>query len=128
VGQNLTSPQRDALVATQEDLMRDLFYRYVSSRADTPLVDKHEIENALDFWSWFWVWVEAILYFAIAGIVAHLFHAHTLGVRFLIVDAIFVGLAVIQYPRLGRYAKIEISAIAADATAARDVRARLNAL
>lgn len=128
VGQSLTSPQRRALIAIQEDLMRDLFYRYASSRVDTPVVDKHEIENALDSWSWFWVWIEAVVYFAIAATVAHSFHAHTLGVRFLIVDVIFLSLAVIQYPRLTRYAKIEISAIAADATAARDIRARLNAL
>jgi hypothetical protein len=93
VGQNLTSPQRHALVTIQEDLMRDLFYRYASSRADTPLVDKHEIENALDSWSWFWVWVEAVVYCTMAGTVAHLFHAHTLGVRFLIFDVIFVTLA-----------------------------------
>jgi hypothetical protein len=128
VGQTLTPLQREAVIANQNDLMRDLFYRYASSRTETPLVDKHEIEHALDSWSWFWVWIEAAVFFAIAGIVAHLFHAHRLGARFLIVAAIFVGFAVIQFPRLGRYAKIEISAIAADSTAARDVRARFNAL
>jgi len=128
VGQDLTVLQRKAVIANQNHLMRDLFYRYASSRAETPLVDKHEIESALDSWSWFWVWIEAVMFFAIAGIIAHLFHAHTLGVRFLTVDAIFVSFAVMQYPRLRRYAEIEISAIAADSTAARDVRARFIAL
>jgi hypothetical protein len=128
VGQSLTVLQRKAVIANQNELMRDVFYLYASSRSDTPLIDKHEIEHALDSWSWLWVWTEAVVFFAIAGIVAHLFHAHTLGVRFLIADAIFISFAVMQYPRLGRYAKIEISAIAADSTAARDVRARFNAL
>jgi hypothetical protein len=128
VGQPLTAIQRETVIAKQHELMRDLFYRYASSRSDTPLVDKHEIENALDSWSWFWVCTEAVVFFAVAGVIAHLFHAHTLGVRLLIVGAIFISLAVMQYPRLARYANIEISAIATDSTAARDVRARLNAL
>jgi hypothetical protein len=128
VGQPLTAVKRKAVVAKQRDLMRDLFYRYASSRADTPLVDKHEIEHALDSWSWFWVCVEGIVLFAVAGVIAHLFYAHTLGVRLLIVGGIFISFAVMQYPRLARYAQIEISAIATDSTAARDIRAKLNAL
>jgi len=128
VGQDLTAFQRKAVIAKRHDLMRDVFYRYASSRADTPLVDKHEIEQALDLWSWFWVCIEAVVFFTMAGIIAHLFHAHTLGVRFLIVDAIFMSLAVMQYPRLGKYAKVEITAIAADSTAAKDVRDKFNAL
>jgi hypothetical protein len=128
VGQSLTGLQRKAVIAKQHALMRDVFYRYASSRADIPLVDKHEIEHALDSWSWFWVCIEAVVFFTMAGIIAHLFHAHPLGVRFLIVDAIFASLAVMQYPRLGRYAKVEIAAIAADPTAASDVRAKFNAL
>jgi hypothetical protein len=128
VGQPLTATQREAVIAKQHDLMRDLFYRYSSSRADNPLVDKHEIEHALDSWSWFWVCIEAVVLFAVAGVIALLFNAHQPGVWLFIVGMIFASFAVMQYPRLGRYAKIEISAIAADSTAARDVRARLNAL
>jgi hypothetical protein len=128
VGQNLTALQRKAVIAKRHDLMRDVFYRYASSRADTPLVDKHEIEHGLDSWSWLWVCIEAVILFTMAGIIAHLFHSHTLGVRFLVVDVVLISLAVMQYPRLGRYAKAEIAAIAADSTAARDVRAKFNAL
>lgn len=128
VGENFTKFQQQAVIAKQHNLMRDVFYRYTSSRADTPLVDKHEIEHALNSWSWFWVCVEGVFFFTIAAIIAYLFHAHTLGVGFLIVGALSVSLAVMQYPRLRRCAKTEISAIAADSTAARDVRDKFNAL
>jgi hypothetical protein len=71
VGHPLTDCQRKVVIAKRHDLMREVFYRYASSRADAPLVDKHEIEHALDAWSWFWVCIEAPVFLTIAGIIAH---------------------------------------------------------
>ena len=67
VGENLSSRQKEAATAARSNLMRQVFYRYASSRADSPLVDKHEIEYALDQWSWFWVCVEAIVLCVLAS-------------------------------------------------------------
>ena len=128
VGANLSAIQQRTVASKRDQLMRAVFYRYASSRDDDPLVDKHDIERALDAWSWFWVCVEGCVYFAVAGAVAHIFHAHTLGVRFLLFSGFLAFLAFAQYPRLGRRARVEIETIAADPTASTDVRAKFNAL
>src|SRR3984893_15573806 len=79
VGQNLTVLQRKAIIANQNHLMRDLFYRYASSRAETPLVDKHEIGKRIRLVVMVLGVDRSCGVFAVAGIIAHLFHAHTLG-------------------------------------------------
>jgi hypothetical protein len=43
----------------RDSLMRDVFYRFASSKSDNPVVDKHDIEHALNAWAWFWAFVEA---------------------------------------------------------------------
>lgn len=128
VGVNLAKRQLDEIIAKRETLMRDLFYRYASSRADNPVVDRHDIEHALAAWSWLWVFVEGIPLFTAAGIAAHLLHSHKLGVRFLIVACVLLLLAVIQQFRLAGYARAEIEAIASDPTAADRIRTAFNAL
>jgi hypothetical protein len=128
VGEDLTPRKKQSVIANRNELMRKVFYRYASSRADSPLVDKHDIEHALETWSWFWACVEAVTFFGFAGIVAHLFHDHTLGVRLLIITGVLFTFAVGQYFRLDKYTRAEIAAIASDATAANDVRATFNAL
>jgi hypothetical protein len=128
VGIKLTMKQKEAIMTRRDEIMRDVFYRYASSTIGQPLVDRHDIEQALGMWSWLWVCIEAVLVFSVAASLACLFRDHVLGIRFFAVAAILVGLAVAQYFRLGRYTKIEIATIANDPTAASEVRSKFNAL
>jgi hypothetical protein len=70
VGTPITKEIETKMAQRRDALMHAVFYKYASSRADKPLVDKHDIEHALNAWSWFWVFVEAIFYFGVGAIVA----------------------------------------------------------
>ena len=85
VGSNLKPSQKNAVRLTCNSLMREVFYRYASDSATNPLVDRHDIEHALGAWSWFWAFIEAATFVAIASFIAFGFGARTLGLRFLIV-------------------------------------------
>jgi hypothetical protein len=128
VGSTLTRDQLKTVRSKRDNLMRDVFYRYASSRAENPLVDKHDIEHALAAWSWFWVLIEAATFLAIAFIIAFSFGAKNLALWFLTVGVISAILAAAQHLRLGRYARPEIETIASDYTASHDVRAKFDAL
>lgn len=60
VGKRVTPKLTQAISDGRDPLMRSVFYRYASSRDDKPIVDKHDIERALDGWSWYWILVEAM--------------------------------------------------------------------
>jgi len=47
-------------------LMAKTFYKYASST--DPVIDKHLIYQALDWWSWYWVLVEAVAVFLPTGV------------------------------------------------------------
>ena len=70
VGLTITQDKASEIRKHRDELMRAVFYRYASSRAESPLVDKHDIEHALNAWSWFWVCVEAVTYFGAGTIIA----------------------------------------------------------
>ncbi len=53
VGLKLTPDQIRIVRSKRDSLMREVFYRYASSGAENPLVDKHDIQHALAAWSWF---------------------------------------------------------------------------
>jgi hypothetical protein len=85
VDSEITPVKRLTISQRREELMRAVFYRYASSTAEHPLVDRHDIEHALGAWRWFWVFVEAIFYFAIAAVVSWLLNSSSLEYIFLIV-------------------------------------------
>lgn len=124
----LTPMQQQVLVNNRDRLMRDVFYRYASSRAENPLVDKHDIEHALAAWSWFWVLLEAVVLLGAGACVAIVFGGAALSGWFLIVAAACFILAIGQYLRLGRYARAQIETIASDRDASNEVRDKFNAL
>jgi hypothetical protein len=70
VGSIVTEDKELKIGKHRRELMRAVFYKYTSSRADEPLVDKHDIEHALNAWSWFWVCVEGLTYFGAGAITA----------------------------------------------------------
>lgn len=128
VGVTLTLVQTQKLIANRHDLMQATFYKYASSRAKEPLVDKHDIEHALNAWSWFWVFLEATIFWSIASAIAFAFGGNGLGWSALGVVVVAIGAAFAQYPRLKTYARREIATIARDSDAERSVRNIFNAL
>ena len=70
VGSDVTEEKELKMAERRDELMHAVFYKYASSRAEKPLVDKHDIEHALNAWSWFWVLVEAFCYFGVGAVLA----------------------------------------------------------
>jgi hypothetical protein len=64
-GVQMTARQIGHLAIDRHPLMRDAFYKYASSRQDVPLVDKHDIESALEAWHMYWVALE--WFFIVSG-------------------------------------------------------------
>jgi hypothetical protein len=125
----VVTKDKEVKIAQQRDrLMRAVFYRYASSRDDHPLVDKHDIEHALDAWSWFWVFVEAIFYVGVGAIIAWWLGSRNLAVIFAGVSIALLVLAFAQRARLDRYARPQIDTIAADPTASYDIKRKFDAL
>lgn len=128
VGVFVTEETRAKIAKHRDVLMHAVFYRYASSRAQESLVDKHDIEHALNAWSWYWVFVEAVTYFGLGLVIAWLFGLKTLSLVFLITVIAASILGVLQRSRLSRYARPQIETIASHPEAASDVRERFNAL
>lgn len=128
VGTQLTQPRLRKIRENRDDLVHAVFYKYASSRADNPLVDKHDIEQAMNAWSWYWVFVEGSAYFSIGVAIAWYFGSSDLAKGFAITVAGLVVLANLQRLRLNRYARPQVDTIAADVTAAADVRRTFDAL
>ena len=72
--------------------------------------------------------VEGVTYFGVGTIIALLFGSNDLAGIFGIISAALLILAFLQGARLGRYARPQIDRIAADPTAAADVKRRFDAL
>jgi hypothetical protein len=128
VGAATTTKKEAQIREHRDDLMHTVFYKYASSGAKNPLVDRHDIEHALNAWSWFWVFVEAIVYFAVGAIIGFSFGSPQLGLGFVVVCAALVIFAVVQSFRLPRYARPQVASIANDPTAAYDVKNTFDAL
>jgi hypothetical protein len=62
VGSRVTKDKETRIAQRRDELMRAVFYKYASSRAESPLVDKHDIEHALTAWSWLWAFIEGCVY------------------------------------------------------------------
>jgi hypothetical protein len=128
VGCVVTKDKEVKIAQQRHELMHAVFYKYASSRDDRPLVDKHDIEHALNAWSWLWVFVEGIFYFGVGAIIAWWLGSSNLAVTFAVVSTFLLILAFAQRARLDRYARPQIRTIAADPTASYDVKRKFDAL
>jgi hypothetical protein len=128
VGSVVTKDKEAKIVQRRDELMRLVFYKYASSRANNPLVDKHDIEHALNAWCWFWVCVEAIFYVGVGAIIAWWLGSRNLALTFTIVSIALLVIAFAQRARLGRYARPQIDSIAADPTARYEIKNQFDAL
>jgi hypothetical protein len=127
-GARLSPAQITSLVAHRSETMREVFYKYASSRQEAPIVDKHDIERALDSWSWYWVLIEALFFLAIVMLISATFGDARLLVGFWIFFMIVWLLAHLQYAKLERLVRPEIQSIATNADANRANRAVFDAL
>jgi hypothetical protein len=128
VGVRLSPHQLNALSSNRDSLLRRVFYPYVSSRAEHPLVDRHDIERALDAWSWYWILIEAIPLALLGALVSAGFGSYSLLTWF---SWISVGLwvaASLYYLRVPRFTRPEIEAIAASQAARLNITEAFGAL
>jgi hypothetical protein len=128
VGSVVTKDKEAKIAHRRHELMRLVFYKYASSRADNPLVDKHDIEHALNAWCGFWVFVEAAFYFGVAAIIGWWLGSSKLALTFTIVSIAFLIIAFMKRAGLGRYARSQIESIAADPTASYEIKKQFDAL
>lgn len=112
----------------RDDLMYDVFYKYASSRAEKPLVDKHLIEEALGAWCWFWTFIEGVAYFCLGAIAAWYFNYSALSTSFKIVAFLLLIFAMLQSKRIPRYTRLEVNSIVSDANARNEIKGRFDAL
>jgi hypothetical protein len=128
VGCVITEDKEAKIARQRDELMHSVFYKYASSRAEHPLVDKHDIEQALNAWSWFWVFVEGVFYFGAGAVTAWWLDSLNLAATFGIILVALLVLALMQRTRLNRYARPQVETIAADPTASYDIKTKFDAL
>ena len=117
VGIRLTAKKRDALISRRDSILRIVFYTYVSSRKKKTLVDKHDIERALEGWSWYWVLIEAMPIALLGALIAAMSGSCLYASAFLAVFLIAFACSWLYYSRLPRLARPEIESIANDTKA-----------
>jgi hypothetical protein len=128
VGIKVTKELEAKIVRRRVELVHAVFYRYATSSEKDCIVDKHYIGQALNAWSWFWVFVETSTYFSVGAIVAFIVSADSIAVGFLLVVALSILIAIIQRQRLPNYTRPEIDQILGDKDAPLAIRARFDAL
>jgi hypothetical protein len=127
-GSQLSAFQLNRVDANRDSLMRRVFYQYASSRAEKPVVDKHDIEAALEIWSWYWVLVEGTAVLLAAGLVAAFFASYSLTNTLCWIAVAFWVAALLYSLRLPRFARPQVEQIAANAPARQAVREAFGAL
>lgn len=95
-------------------LMAEVFYKYASSKAKEPQIDRHLIEMALDQWCWYWILIEAnvvILISSVILIVAGHYRAASAG---LCLFVLIIGSLQPLRKKCALYAREEVGAILGD--------------
>jgi hypothetical protein len=127
-GAQLRAVQLNRVAAHRDSLMREVFFKYASDRLENPLVDKHDIERALEVWSWYWLLLEGAVLWVAGALVAALFASYFL-MNTLAWIAVVLWMAALLYSlRLPRFAHPQVEQIAANPQARQDVREAFSAL
>lgn len=127
-GANLSESQLGKLSENRDPIMRMVFYKYASSKATSPLVDKHDIHHALNAWSWYWMSIEAVVLLLVAAIICLSFGAMKFALGFGLFMAGYLVVGTLQYLRLPGYAQPQIDSIAANSEAAAFIKREFDAL
>ena len=119
---DLDSIGYDELRQVRHRLMRTAFYPYVSG--SRPAVDELLVQQALDAWSWFWIGVEAIVLFTLAGFGLVACGVYRLGLQTVLAAITFAGFGMpMLRGQCRKYAAAQVRAILADRGRAAQVRA-----
>ncbi|MCL4797897.1 MAG: hypothetical protein KJZ84_25260 [Bryobacteraceae bacterium] len=96
-GVALSLPQQACLHTQRRELMDRVFYKYVSSAAENPAIDRHNIIMALDQWSWSWIALEAAAVAVLAVIPSLVFGQFELA--FWLLASVLIIIWLLQYLR-----------------------------
>jgi hypothetical protein len=116
-GAQMTARQVTNLKRDRHPLMRETFYKYASSRSDHPLVDKHDIESALEAWHMYWVALEWLFILSGFAILSAYARADWLLIIFWIASMGALLFMHLRYGLLERRADPQIQQIAGNAEA-----------
>lgn len=118
----------DTIENKRKEIMRNIFYEYVSSF--DPKIDRHNIEEALDYWTYFWVLLDSIFFLVFFIFISLVFQNFYL---FLIYFLIIIIFSLVDYFYLYRIrckekANEEVNEILHDKKRKKEIRKYLNAL
>ena len=128
VGASLSAEKFKTSPRLRDSLMRKVFYKYASSTASEPLVQKHDIYQALNGWAWFWILLEAIAICLMFATIAFFLSGLTIATIFAMAAAVLCLLSYLQYRRLESLSRPQVETIASDEAAAAAVKQEFDAL
>lgn len=127
-GINLDAGKWASIISNHDRVMSNVYYKYTSSTAPNPVVDRHDIAQALDAWTWFWIALEGSVIWAI-GVFLSLQASSERGAIWFgfLLAGYLLGMLFLQ-PLLKRRAFAQVEKIADDHNAKLAVTGYLNAL
>jgi hypothetical protein len=121
-GAKMNARQVANIKRDRSHLMRDAFYKYASSMKEDGLIDKHDIESALEAWTLYWVALEGFVILAASAFVSAIAASAWLLILFWSISMAFLLFMHFRYAKLERKVEPEVQQIAnsAEANAAND--------
>jgi len=125
----ITLDRLDTLRRKRHHWMDQLFYSYASSSPGKAKIDENSIRQALDWWTWAWICLEAALIFFAACVAAYWFASYQAATQMLaLANLLVLGFALLVRFACTRSATAEVNAILADKTRRDEMRTKLDAL
>lgn len=116
-GVGMNARQVSHIATDRDHLMGATFYKYASSRAEKPLVDKHYIESALEAWHLYWVALEGFFIVCAFAVLSAFAGSVRMMVFFWAASMALLLFMHLRYAKLEERAKPQIQQIAEDPTA-----------
>ena len=128
VGVSLSPQQQIALKYFRRKLMREVFYKYASGGEGKAVIDEHYVTLALDQWAWFWIILEGMVTWTVAGIILMSTAHFVAGAIVLGCVAAAALLLIPSWQASIRYAQDQICLITQDQTRHAEIAGIFNAL
>jgi hypothetical protein len=116
-GAKMSARQVANIKRDRSHLMRDTFYKYASSTKQNGLVDKHDVESALEAWTLYWVALEGLVILGACALVSAVAASAWLLILFWSISMAFLLFMHIRYTKLERRVEPEVQQIAGNAEA-----------
>ena len=123
---HVSDKEMKKIEGARNDLMYRVFYKYASSK--TPAIDAHFIEDALDWWGWYWCVLEGICVVLISAGLAGAYGHWRLCAAFVIASLIGVIGAALIKRRCNLSAHREVVEILRDKTRSREIESQFRAI